>query len=159
MTTRPEPRPPADPPARRRTLLLVDDEAAILSSLRRLFRRDGYHILTATSGPEGLALLRQQPVDVIVSDHRLPGQTGIECLREAKRLSPGTVCIILSGHTDRDSLIAAVNEGHVDQCLSKPWEDELLRDHVAQAFRQSESAAANPRPERNGNPISAPLPL
>lgn len=130
---------------RRRTLLLVDDEESILSSLKRLFRRDGYHILTAISGRQGLELLARQPVDVIVSDQRMPGMTGIEFLREAKRLYPDTVRMTLSGYTDLQSIIEAVNEGSVYKFLTKPWDDELLRSHVAKAFEQSELAAENCR--------------
>lgn len=129
----------------RRTLLLVDDEASILSALKRLFRREGYHILTATSGTEALALLAQQPVEVILSDQRMPGMTGIEFLREARRLHPHTVRITLSGYTDLQSIIEAVNEGAVYKFLTKPWDDDLLRHHVAQAFEQSELAAENRR--------------
>lgn len=132
-------------PLRRRTLLLVDDEEAILSSLRRLFRRDGYHVLTATCGDQGLALLAQQPVDVILSDQRMPGMTGIQFMREARRLHPHTVRITLSGYTDLESIIAAVNEGAVYKFLTKPWDDDLLRHHVAQAFEQRELAAENHR--------------
>ncbi|MGS5085677.1 response regulator [Hydrogenophaga sp. A37] len=135
---------PATPP-HRRTLLLVDDEASILSALKRLFRRDGYHILTATSGAEGLALLAKQPVNVILSDQRMPGMTGIEFMREARRLYPHTVRITLSGYTDLESIIEAVNEGAVYKFLTKPWDDDLLRHHVSQAFEQSELAAENRR--------------
>ncbi|UCU93271.1 response regulator [Hydrogenophaga taeniospiralis] len=135
LTTRPHPR----------TLLLVDDEEAILSSLRRLFRRDGYHLLSATSGAQGLALLAQQPVDVILSDQRMPGMTGIDFMREARRRHPHTVRMTLSGYTDLESIIEAVNEGAVYKFLTKPWDDDLLRSHVAQAFEQSELAAENRR--------------
>jgi len=132
-------------PQRQRTLLLVDDEEAILSSLKRLFRRDGYHILTATCGAQGLELLARQPVDVILSDQRMPGMTGIEFMREARRLYPQTVRMTLSGYTDLQSIIEAVNEGAVYKFLTKPWDDDLLRNHVAQAFEQSELAAENHR--------------
>lgn len=136
---------PANALPRTRTLLLVDDEASILSSLKRLFRRDGYRILTATSGTEGLALLAEQAVDVILSDQRMPDMTGIEFMREARRLHPHTVRITLSGYTDLESIIEAVNEGAVYKFLTKPWDDDLLRNHVAQAFEQSELAAENRR--------------
>lgn len=131
--------------ARRRTLLLVDDEESILSALKRIFRRDGYQILTANSGARGLELLAQQPVDVIVSDQRMPGMTGIEFLREAKQLYPHTVRMTLSGYTDLQSIIEAVNEGAVYKFLTKPWDDDLLRSHVAHAFEQSELATENTR--------------
>ena len=152
MHTRPERHGPTRPTEnapnaspRRRTLLLVDDEEAILSSLKRLFRRDGYDILTASSGAQGLSLLAGQPVGVILSDQRMPGMTGIEFLREAKRLHPHTVRITLSGYTDLQSIIEAVNEGSVFKFLTKPWDDDLLRGHVAQAFEQSDMAADNRR--------------
>lgn len=131
--------------ARPRTLLLVDDEESILSALKRIFRRDGYQILTANSGARGLELLAQQPVDVIVSDQRMPGMTGIEFLREAKQLYPHTVRMTLSGYTDLQSIIEAVNEGAVYKFLTKPWDDDLLRSHVAHAFEQSELATENTR--------------
>ena len=72
--------------AQQRTLLLVDDEDSIVSALRRLLRRDGYHIVTANSGAQGLQRLAENSVDVIVSDQRMPGMTGVEFLRRAKEL-------------------------------------------------------------------------
>lgn len=131
--------------ARSRTLLLVDDEESILSALKRVFRRDGFKVVTATSGARGLELLAQQPVDVIVSDQRMPGMTGIEFLREAKRLYPHTVRMTLSGYTDLQSIIEAVNEGAVYKFLIKPWDDDLLRHHVFHAFEQRELTTENKR--------------
>ena len=128
---------PAPPgaPARPGTLLLVDDEAHVLSSLKRLFRPDGYRILTAQSGAEGLVLLGQQAVDVILSDQRMPGMTGVDFLRQAKQLCPDAVRMTLSGYAEMQSIIDAVNEGAVVKFLTKPWEDERLRAHIAEAFR------------------------
>ena len=132
-------------PQRRRTLLLVDDEENILSSLRRLFRRDGYHIITATSASEGLQRLVEGGVDVIVSDQRMPGMTGVEFLRRAKDLYPETVRMVLSGFTELQSIIDAVNEGAIYKFLTKPWDDSLLRSHVSEAFRHKEMADENRR--------------
>ena len=131
--------------ARRRTLLLVDDEANILSSLKRVFRRDGYQVLTANSGMEALDLLATTEVDVIVSDQRMPGMAGVDFLRKAKELWPNTIRMTLSGFTDLQSIIDAVNEGAVFKFLTKPWDDERLREHVAQAFRQKELGDENRR--------------
>lgn len=128
-----------------RTLLLVDDEEHILSALRRLVRRDGYKVLTANSGQAGLGLLQQEAVDVIVSDQRMPGMTGVEFLRRAKDVAPATVRMTLSGYTDLQSIIDAVNEGAVYKFLTKPWDDVLLREHIAQAFRQRELVEENER--------------
>jgi CheY-like chemotaxis protein len=131
--------------ARRRTLLLVDDEVAIISALKRLFRRDGYQLLTAHSGAEALELLATHPVDVIVSDQRMPGMTGVEFLRRTKALHPDTIRMTLSGFADLQSIIDAVNEGAIYKFLMKPWDDSRLREHVAQAFAQKELADDNRR--------------
>ncbi|MDZ5635657.1 MULTISPECIES: response regulator [unclassified Janthinobacterium] len=123
---------PAAPP---RTLLLVDDEPNILASLKRLLRRDGYHILTAGSGQEGLDVLASHVVDVIVSDQRMPGMLGADFLRKAKLLCPQTIRIMLSGYTELQAVTDAVNEGAIFKFLTKPWEDHQLREHIAEAFR------------------------
>ncbi|MDO8034221.1 response regulator [Janthinobacterium sp. SUN128] len=123
---------PAAPP---RTLLLVDDEPNILASLKRLLRRDGYHILTAGSGQEGLEVLASHVVDVIVSDQRMPGMLGADFLRKAKLLCPQTIRIMLSGYTELQAVTDAVNEGAIFKFLTKPWEDHQLREHIAEAFR------------------------
>lgn len=128
-----------------RTLLLVDDEAHILASLKRLLRRDGYTIVTAGSAAEGLQRLAECDVDVIVSDQRMPGMTGVEFLRRAKDLYPNTVRMVLSGYTELQSIIDAINEGAIYKFLTKPWDDGLLRGHVAEAFRQKEMADENRR--------------
>ncbi|NRF71822.1 EAL domain-containing protein [Aquincola sp. S2] len=133
---------------RRRTLLLVDDEENILASLKRLLRRDGYHIVTAGSAAEGLQRLAEHEVDVIVSDQRMPGMTGVEFLRRAKELYPDTVRMVLSGYTELQSIIDAVNEGAIYKFLTKPWDDERLRAHVAEAFRQKDLADENRRLSR-----------
>jgi CheY-like chemotaxis protein len=127
------------------TLLLVDDEDGVLSALRRLFRRDGYRILTARSGAEGLALLAQEPVDVILSDQRMPGMSGVDFLRQAKLRHPDTVRMTLSGYAELQSIIDAVNEGAVVKFLIKPWDDERLREHIAGAFRHKAMADDNRR--------------
>lgn len=131
--------------AGQRTLLLVDDEENIVSSLKRLFRRDGYRILTANSGAEALEVLAANDVNVILSDQRMPGMTGVEFLRQAKVMCPASVRITLSGYTDLQSIIDAVNEGAVYKFLTKPWEDARLREHVTQAFEQFELASENVR--------------
>jgi CheY-like chemotaxis protein len=125
----------ADAVAPPRTLLLVDDEPNILASLKRLLRRDGYHILTAGSGQEGLEVLASHVVDVIVSDQRMPGMLGADFLRKAKLLCPQTIRIMLSGYTELQAVTDAVNEGAIFKFLTKPWEDHQLREHIAEAFR------------------------
>jgi diguanylate cyclase (GGDEF)-like protein/PAS domain S-box-containing protein len=128
-----------------RTLLLVDDEPNILAALKRLVRRDGYQMFFASSGKEGLEVLARHEIDVIVSDQRMPGMTGVEFLRAVKTLYPETVRIVLSGFTELQSVTDAVNEGAIYKFLTKPWEDNQLREHIAEAFQHKEMADENHR--------------
>ncbi len=128
-----------------RTILLVDDEENITSALVRLLRRDGYNILRANSGQEGLALLTQNQVGVIISDQRMPGMTGTEFLSQVKELYPDTVRIVLSGYTELNSVTDAINRGAVYKFLTKPWEDDLLRANVEEAFHRHEMKIENTR--------------
>ncbi|TCV89656.1 response regulator [Sulfurirhabdus autotrophica] len=128
-----------------RTLLLVDDEENIASALVRLLRRDGYQILRASSGKEGLELLSKNNVGVIISDQRMPEMTGVEFLSKVKELYPDTVRIVLSGYTDLNSVTDAINRGAIYKFLTKPWEDELLRANVEEAFRRYEMKIENIR--------------
>lgn len=127
------------------TLLLVDDEENILSSLRRLLRRDGYRILTASSGQEGLAILDSESVDVIISDQRMPHMTGVEFLRQAKERRPETIRMVLSGYTDLESVTNAINQGDIYRFLTKPWDDDHLRANIEEAFRRKAMADENLR--------------
>ncbi|MDB5918976.1 MAG: hypothetical protein JWR40_3210 [Massilia sp.] len=128
---------------RERTLLLVDDEPNILSALKRQLRGSGLRILTAPGGKEGLALLESEAVDVIVSDQRMPGMTGVDFLRAVKTSHPDTVRIVLSGFTELQSVTDAVNEGAIYKFLTKPWDDTQLRGHIQEAMRHKEMADEN----------------
>lgn len=128
-----------------RTLLLVDDEENIASALTRLLRRDGYSILRANGGLKGLEILAQNPVGVIISDQRMPGMTGTEFLSKVRELYPDTIRIVLSGYTDLNSVTDAINRGAIYKFLTKPWEDDLLRAHVEEAFQLYEMKCENAR--------------
>jgi len=128
-----------------RTLLLVDDEENILQTMRRLYRRNGYRILTASSGKEGLEILKENQVGVIVSDQRMPEMSGVEFLSEVKVLYPETIRIVLSGYTELESVTDAVNRGAIYKFLTKPWNDEVLRDHIEEAFVNYELTHENKR--------------
>ncbi|HRH81144.1 MAG TPA: EAL domain-containing protein [Thiobacillaceae bacterium] len=127
-----------------RGLLLVDDEANILAALRRLLRGEGYRVHTAGSALEGLDILARHPVQVILSDQRMPEMTGTEFLGRVREMYPDTVRIVLSGYTDLETLIQAVNGGAIYKFLTKPWREEQLRDHIRDAFRYHE-AVMKPR--------------
>ena len=122
----------------KRTLLLVDDEEDITSSLSRLLRGEDYTILRAHSGKEGLELLSQNSVGVIVSDQRMPEMTGVEFLTQAKALYPKAVRIILSGYADLGAVTDSINRGAVYKYLTKPWDNESLCASIYEAFRHHE---------------------
>ncbi|HEU4662406.1 MAG TPA: PAS domain S-box protein, partial [Dokdonella sp.] len=97
----------------RRTVLVVDDEPGIRTALTRMLRSDGYRVLTAASGDEGLHVLSLNTVQVIISDQRMPGMSGTEFLGKVKDLYPETMRIILSGYTEIDVVTESVNRGAV----------------------------------------------
>ncbi|MDP3842590.1 MAG: EAL domain-containing protein [Oxalobacteraceae bacterium] len=119
---------------RRRTVLLLDDEPNMLSALARLFRKDGYQILQAHTPAEGFELLATHRVQVIISDQRMPLMTGTAFLGKVKELYPDTIRIILSGYTELTSVIDAINGGAVYRFFTKPWDDQVLRDQLREAF-------------------------
>jgi response regulator RpfG family c-di-GMP phosphodiesterase len=132
-------------PQSQRTLLLVDDEENILNSLTRLLRRDDYLIFTAGSGEEGLKLLEQHAVGVIITDQRMPQMTGSEFLSKVKESYPDTVRIVLSGYTELRSVTDAINQGAIYKFFTKPWNDKLLRGNIEEAFCQYELQSENQR--------------
>ena len=117
------------------TLLLVDDEPNVLSALTRLLRREGYRILTAASPLAAFEILAQNKVQVIVSDQRMPDMTGTEFFSRVRLLYPSTMRIVLTGYTEIDSVKAAINRGAIYKFLTKPWEDDELREQIREAFR------------------------
>ena len=120
------------------TILAVDDEPANLRMLERLFHRE-YRVLTANSGEEGLDILRREAVSLIISDQRMPGMTGTEMLRESLRTNPDAVKIILTGHTDIEALIEAINCARVYRYVNKPWDPDKLKATVASALRERDT--------------------
>ncbi len=107
-------------------VLLVDDEPNILSALRRLLRANGYQVQTATGGNPALALLARAPVDLIISDMRMPEMNGAEFLRRSREIVPGAVRILLTGYADIGSTIDAVNNGEIFRYILNPWNEPLL---------------------------------
>lgn len=115
-------------------ILIVDDEENILNSLKRLFRKEPYEILTAISGEEGLKILDDHQVDLIISDLKMPQMSGVEFLKRAKEKNPVPLRIVLTGHADLKSIIDAIDQGEVYRFLLKPWDDEELKMTIRQAL-------------------------
>ncbi len=126
------------------SILVVDDEQDNLDAFRFNFKRT-FRILSAQSGPEALALLRENDVAVIVTDQRMPRMTGLELLREAAHVKPEAVGIILTAFTDVDVLIEAINLGHIYRYITKPWEANELRGVLGQALERFHLQRENQR--------------
>jgi len=118
------------------TLLCVDDEPNILSALRRLFRPCGYKVLTAEGGDAALALLAQEPVDLIISDMRMPHMDGAQLLEQVCTRWPHITRLLLTGYADVSSTIAAINLGKIHRYIAKPWNDEEMLMIVRDAFER-----------------------
>ena len=129
------------------TLLLVDDEKAITRALNRLFRKEGYQILTADSGSQGLEILQQnnKHVSMIISDQRMPVMNGAQFLEKAKSICPEAIRYLLTGYSDMEAVIQAVNKGEIHRYLTKPWNDEDLVLQVRQSLEHYELIADNRR--------------
>ena len=127
----------------RPTILFVDDEENILSALVRLFRKEDYEIITATSGMDALKIMEEKDISVVVSDNRMPGMTGIDLLAKAKEISPDAMRIMLTGYSDLEAAIAAINKGEVYRFITKPWNDEELKLTVMQSLEHRDLVLKN----------------
>ncbi len=121
-------------PKRGGVLLVVDDEPEILKTLWRQFRKK-YDVCVATSAGEALKKMESMPIDVIVSDQRMPETTGTEFFDQARRLHPDAVRILLTGYADIDAVIESINKGEVFRYATKPWNTAELDILIADAFQ------------------------
>ena len=133
----------ASPSSTPPTLLLVDDEPSILSALRRLFRPQGYRILVADSGAAALELVANDPVDLVISDMRMPGMDGARFLEKIRHLHPRAIRILLTGYADISSTIAAINGGEIHRYIAKPWDDNDILLVVREALARRELEVRN----------------
>ena len=124
---------PARPPW---TVLCVDDEANILAALKRSLRGAGYNVLTAGGGVEALALLEQTPVDVLVSDMRMPGMDGAQLLEQVHARWPQVVRLLLTGQANMEATVAAINRGRILRYLRKPWDEVELLSAVQESVER-----------------------
>lgn len=125
------------------TVLCVDDEQNILSALKRLLRKGGYNLLVASSGAEGLEILKDNDVQLVMCDQRMPGMNGTEFLARVKEEYPDIIRVILSGYTEVDAITDSINKGHVYKFFLKPWNDESLRLEIKQALDQYDLVQIN----------------
>ena len=121
--------------SRQYRLLLVDDEPHILTSLSRLLEEEpDLEVFTETSPVQALQLLEIQPVDLVISDMRMPVMDGATFLTKLTESWPDTARILLTGFSDMESTIRAINEGKVSHYITKPWEEEDLLKRIREAL-------------------------
>lgn len=123
------------------TVLCVDDEPGILRSLKWLLQKD-FEVHVADSGHGALDLVRAHDFDVIISDQRMPGMTGVEFLREVCHISPRAMRILLTGYSDLEAVTRSVNESEIFRFINKPWHVNELPEVVADAARIAQSHPA-----------------
>ena len=124
-------------------ILIVDNERNVIQALRRLFRKEGYSILTAQHGEEGLKHLEDEEVALVISDTLMEDMDGIMFLERARTIRPEAIRIILSGYPDADAITEAVNKGSIYRFILKPWNDEELKLSVRRALEQYKLSQEN----------------
>lgn len=117
------------------TLLVVDDEPDVCDSVHDLLRRE-FQVLKAKSAAEGCKLLQENEVHIIMTDQRMPQITGVEFLSKIRTRHPHAIRMLFTGYADLDSIMAAVNQGHIYQFLKKPWRPEELESAVREAAKE-----------------------
>jgi response regulator RpfG family c-di-GMP phosphodiesterase len=117
---------------KKHTLLVVDDEPDVGDSVHDLLRRE-FSVLRARSADEGLKLMRENVVHIIMTDQRMPKVTGVELLKSIRTGHPQAIRMLFTGYSDLDSVIAAINQGHIFRFLKKPWQPEDLEEAVREA--------------------------
>jgi signal transduction histidine kinase len=120
---------------RRHTLLVVDDEPDVVQSVQDLLRLD-YRVLGATSAVEGMRLLEDSEVHIVMTDQRMPGMTGVEFLTKVRGEHPEAIRLLFTGYADIRAVIDAINQGNVFRYITKPWDPEELQSVIKQAAEQ-----------------------
>lgn len=114
-------------------MLYVDDEAHNLTSFKATFRKD-FKVHIAESGAEGLEIVKKEELNIILTDQRMPGMTGIEFLEKAQLINPEPIRILITGYTDINAVVDAINKGQVYRYLNKPWNGGDLKATMEKAY-------------------------
>ena len=123
-------------------ILVVDDNTDILDVLELTLAED-YHIFKAQSAQEALDILSQQEIDLTITDQRMPGMTGVEFLEKTLAYNPHMIKILLTGYTDTENLIRAINQGKVYKYIAKPFSTHELKVVVKRALEHYETGREN----------------
>ena len=115
------------------SILYVDDEENNLFSFKATFRLK-YKVFTAISGAEAIELVKNNPIDIIITDQRMPEMTGVEFLEEIIKIDAAPMRILLTGYADMAAVVDAVNKGKIFHYLNKPWSEKELDETIQRAY-------------------------
>ena len=121
---------------REHTVLFVDDEVNILKALQRLLRSEEMNVVCAARGSEALEILEKVPAQVVVTDQRMPEMSGVDLLSQVRERHPDVIRMMLTGYTEMNIAVEAINRGEIYRLITKPWNDDELRATIRQAFEQ-----------------------
>jgi signal transduction histidine kinase len=121
--------------AMRHTILVVDDEPDVVRSVQDLLRLD-YRVVGATRALEGMKILQDQEVHIVMTDQRMPGMSGVEFLRQVRGEFPEAIRLLFTGYADIKAVIDAINQGNVFRYITKPWDPDELQSIIRQAAEQ-----------------------
>lgn len=132
----------------RQVVICIDDDPPVLSAIRRLLRNEPYEVITTLDPAEVLRVVSSREVNLIIADQRMPLMRGTDLLKTVRQRSPGTICVILTGHADLSDIAGAMNDGAVDRLIRKPWDDQDFRKMIRNLLeRRGASEYLDPEPE------------
>ncbi len=124
-------------------VLFVDDEEYIIALLRRLFANEEFSTFFATSGADGLEILGNQRIDLVISDIEMPSMNGVDFLKEVSTRHPSTIRYFMTGSKVQKMINKALSKGYVQRILPKPWNSKLLKEAVRDGLRQAKQLSSN----------------
>lgn len=131
--------------ARNRHILLVDDEEDVRDALTRVLEKEGYTVSTAADAEAALRILQAGAIQLLITDHDMPGMKGVDLLKQVRKSHPRVCRILLTGNADRETVVRSINEGEVYRVILKPWDNVLLRVTLHFAFEAIEIEEQNRR--------------
>jgi len=127
------------------SILIVDDEPDVISAIKRSLMEETYNIFSANSGVEGLKILKEHKIKLVISDEKMPGMSGTEFLSAIKNIFPATIRIMLTGHANIQAAMKAVNSGEIYRFFAKPWDDVELKLSIHSAIDKYDLEEENRR--------------
>lgn len=126
-------------------ILIVDDEVGVLNALDLTFK-DEYNVFPAANGENAWSIMEENDISLVISDHSMPGMTGVELMKKISQKYPDTIRMLITGYTEENLLMDAINTGHIYSFISKPWDVQEVRDTVKEGIKSYERTHASREP-------------